>query len=73
MNRPFALGLSVILLAVGIVLLVFGINANNSFGSQVSRAFSGSPTDRTMWFLVSGIVCAVLGLFGLLWGARKSS
>lgn len=63
--------LSIALLAVGILLIVWGINSNNSFGSGVSRFFTGSPTNKTVWFFVGGIVAAVLGLFGLLRGSAK--
>ena len=73
MNRGFAIGLGVALLAVGIVLIVFGIDSNNSFGSSVSRAFTGSPTNKTTWLLIGGIACSVLGLVGLFWsGSGKS-
>ncbi len=73
MNKGFAIGISLALLAAGIVLVVFGVNANNSFGSEVSRAFTGSPTNKTTWLLVSGIACGVLGLAGLLWGAGRNN
>ena len=64
------MGLSLALLAVGIVLVVFGINANNSVGSSFSRAFTGSPTNRATWLLISGIACSALGLVGLFWGRK---
>ncbi len=73
MNRGFAIGLAVALLAAGVVLLVLGINANNSFGSELSRTFTGSPTDKTTWLLVGGIACAVLGLVSLFWSGRRNS
>jgi hypothetical protein len=57
-------------LAVGILLIVWGINASDSFSSDVSRFFTGSPTNKTVWFLVGGIVAAVAGLFGLLRGQK---
>lgn len=73
MNKGFAIGLAVALLAVGIVLIVFGINSNNSFGSEVSRTFTGSPTNKTTWLLVGGIACGAVGLMGLFWsGSRRS-
>lgn len=68
MNKGFAIGLAVALIAMGIVLIVFGINSNNSFGSEVSRTFTGSPTNKTTWLLIGGIACSVLGLVGLFWG-----
>jgi uncharacterized BrkB/YihY/UPF0761 family membrane protein len=63
-------GLSVALLIVGIVLIVLGVNAMESFSSDLSRIFTGSPSDKAVWLLVSGIVAAIVGLFGLLRGAR---
>ena len=57
MNK--AIGLA--LLAVGIALIIYGINANHSFSSDMSRTFTGNPTDKTMWFLIGGIAGVVLG------------
>jgi H+/Cl- antiporter ClcA len=63
-------GLFVALLVIGILLTIFGISEMESFGSDVSRFFTGSPTDRSMWLLIGGIACGVIGLFGLL-SSRK--
>jgi hypothetical protein len=57
-------------LAGGILLLVFGFNASESFNSEVSRFFTGSPTDKAMWLLIGGAVATVIGLVGLLRGAK---
>lgn len=62
--------ISVALLVVGIVLIGWGINASESFSSEVSRAFTGSPTDRTVLLLVGGIAAAIIGLFGLFRGGK---
>lgn len=59
MNK--ALGLA--LLAVGIVLLIFGINGSQSFGSDVSRFFTGSPTDKSIWLMIGGVVALIVGGF----------
>ena len=53
---------SLALLVGGVILIVIGINATNSFGSDVSRFFTGSPTDKAVWFLIGGSVAAVVGL-----------
>lgn len=63
-------GISVALLAVGVILIVLGINASESFSSDVSRAFTGSPTDKAMWLLIGGVAAAVVGLFGFFRGAK---
>jgi hypothetical protein len=50
------------LLVGGVVLMVLGINATNSFGSDVSRFFTGSPTDKAIWMLLGGTIASVVGL-----------
>ena len=67
MNKAVMLAI----LAGGIVLVTYGVSASKSFSSDVSRFFTGSPTDKTMWLLVGGIVAIIIGLFGLLRGQSK--
>lgn len=50
------------ILALGVVLLIFGFNESHSFTSDVSRTFTGNPTDRSMWLIVGGAVAVVAGL-----------
>jgi hypothetical protein len=57
MNK--AIGLA--LLVAGIVLVVYGVDASNSVSSNISRTFSGSPTNKTMWLLIGGIVASIVG------------
>jgi hypothetical protein len=64
MNKP----VSIALLAIGIVLIVFGVNASNSFGSSVSRFFTGSPTDKAIWLIIGGVLASIVGLVGLVRG-----
>jgi uncharacterized membrane protein YidH (DUF202 family) len=59
------------ILAGGIVLVVFGVSATNSFNSDVSRFFTGSPTDKAIWMIIGGIVAIVVGLGGLSLGKPK--
>ena len=54
-----ALGLAI--LAGGIALIVFGVNASNSIGSDFSRFFTGTPTDKSVWMLIGGIVAVIVG------------
>jgi uncharacterized membrane protein YidH (DUF202 family) len=63
---------SIALLVGGIVLMIFGINATNSFSSDVSRFFTGSPTDKAVWMLIGGIVAALVGLFGIFRNSKES-
>ena len=64
--------LSAALLVGGIILLVFGWNEHQSAGSEISKFFTGNPTDRAMWMLIGGAVLSVMGLVGLLRGSRRS-
>lgn len=64
--------ISLALLCGGIVLLVYGVNASESIGSDFSRIFTGSPTDKTVWLLVGGGVAAILGAGGLMSGSSKT-
>jgi hypothetical protein len=61
---------SLILIVGGVVLMIFGISAMNSFGSDVSRFFTGSPTDKAVWMLIGGIVAVMAGL-SFLWRGSK--
>ena len=63
---------SLALLAGGVVLIIFGIQATDSFSSDVSRFFTGSPTDKAIWMLIGGIVAAVAGLAMTVRGARQN-
>lgn len=54
--------LAIALLVGGVALMIFGINAMNSFSSDVSRFFTGSPTDKAVWMLIGGIVASGVGL-----------
>jgi hypothetical protein len=63
---------SLALLVGGVVLMIFGINAMNSFSSDVSNFFTGSPTDKSVWMLISGIVLAGVGLVGTLRGPKHA-
>ncbi|HMJ88249.1 MAG TPA: DUF3185 family protein [Candidatus Acidoferrum sp.] len=62
MNREIA----ITLLVGGIVLAIFGISAADSFSSEVSRFFTGNPTDKAMWMLIGGVAAVVVGTFGLM-------
>jgi hypothetical protein len=64
--------LSVALLVGGIVLLVFGYNEYQSAGSEITKFFTGNPTDRSMWMLGGGAVLAVAGLVGLMRRSKRS-
>jgi len=59
------------LLVGGIVLLVFGFQSSQSLGNDVSRLFTGAPTNKTMTLYVVGAVATAAGLLGLLFSGRR--
>lgn len=63
---------SLALLIGGIALMIYGINATNSFGSEVSGFFTGSPTDKAVWMLMGGTVAAIVGLVSTLRSWKQS-
>jgi hypothetical protein len=67
MNKLVSVGL----LVGGVALVVMGISASNSFGSDVSRFFTGSPTDKAMWMLIGGAVAVAVGFFGTMRGSKQ--
>jgi hypothetical protein len=62
---PMNKAISLAVLAGGILLLIFGVNAYDSSSSDISRFFTGSATDKSIWMLLGGVVVTVLGLLGL--------
>ena len=64
MSKAVALAL----LAGGILLIVFGVMASTSFTSDISRFFTGSPTDKAIWMLLGSVVLSIVGAVGLLRG-----
>ena len=65
--------ISIVLLVGGLVIMIVGINATNSFSSDVSRFFTGSPTDKAIWMPIGGIVAGIIGLIGLMRGGPKQA
>jgi len=66
MHKAVALAL----LAAGILLIIFGVRAAQSLSSDISRFFTGAPTDKAIWMLISGVVLSLVGVVGLWRGQR---
>ena len=64
--------ISIALLVGGVVLMILGVQATHSFSSDVSRFFTGSPTDKAIWMLIGGIVAGLIGLFGVMRGSKNA-
>jgi len=65
MEMKRVLGMAILI--VGVVLLVFGINATHSVNEQVVQAVKGTYTDTTIWYIIGGILLIAIGAgFALL-------
>jgi divalent metal cation (Fe/Co/Zn/Cd) transporter len=57
---------SLAILIVGVVLLIFGINAHDSLASNAKEIVTGTPTDKSMWLIILGVVGIIIGGLGSL-------
>lgn len=57
---------SIVILIIGIVLLVYGIEASDSFGSAVSEVVNDAPSNKSIFLIVAGIIGTVVGGLGAL-------
>ncbi len=64
-------GLSLALVVVGVALLIYGFQANDSLSSDVSRVFNDTPTDKAMYLMIGGAAALIIGLVGLGRGRLK--
>lgn len=60
MNRPLAIAI----LIAGVILLAFGFNAGQSLASETKEAFTGTPSDKSMWLIIAGAIAIIVGGFG---------
>ena len=58
--------LGAILLIIGAALLFFGFKATDSFSSEFTEFFTGAPSNKAIWMIIGGAICAVTGLVGVL-------
>ncbi len=58
--------IGLVLLVLGVVLVLFGLNATESPLEELSEAVTGKYSDDTMYYLIGGAVSAVVGLVLLL-------
>jgi hypothetical protein len=59
---------SLALVVIGVTLIVLGFTAVESFSSDVSRFFTGAPTDKAIWMLIGGGLAVFVGLGGVALG-----
>lgn len=63
--------LGVVLLALGIILLLFGLNASESVSDTLKEGMTGRFTDQTMWYIVGGGVLSVAGAAMTFFGTNR--
>ena len=63
--------ISLAMLAGGILLVIFGVNASNSLSSDISRVFTDAPTDKAIWMLVGGAAASIAGAVGMFLGSKR--
>ena len=57
---------SIVLIILGLGLAFWGYQMSDSVGSQLTRAISGSDTDKVMMCYIGGGISFAVGLFLLL-------
>jgi drug/metabolite transporter (DMT)-like permease len=62
--------LGLVLVAVGVVLLIFGYNASDAPVEQVRETLTGRYSDQVMWYFVAGIAALVGGALLTLFGRK---
>jgi hypothetical protein len=67
MSPPRIIG--IVLLIIGVIVMVWGMNASHSVADQVSNTFTGRFTQTTTWYIIGGIAAAVFGLVLTVFGA----
>jgi uncharacterized membrane protein YidH (DUF202 family) len=57
--------IGIVLIVIGLGLLFFGIQASDSFSSELSRFFQGAPSNKAIWLVIAGALATVAGLVKL--------
>jgi hypothetical protein len=63
--------LGLLILIVGIVIFILGINATHAFNEKIASSIEGHYSNKTTWYILSGIVCIVIGT-ALTFSKKKS-
>lgn len=58
--------IGIVLLVVGVIALYFGFNATNAPMEEMTEAFTGKYSDKTMLYLIGGAVAGIAGLVMLV-------
>jgi hypothetical protein len=58
--------------AAGIVFLILGVMATDTFGEGFMKSFTGHYSDQTVWFIAGGVAGIVIGGAMAAMGGGKS-
>jgi len=62
----------IVLLVIGVILLIVGMNASHSAADQISNTFTGRFTHETAWYIFGGGAAALGGLLMVMVGPGAS-
>ncbi|MFH2002039.1 MAG: DUF3185 family protein [Planctomycetota bacterium] len=62
-----------LLLVVGVIFFIIGMNASDSLADRLSNFFTGHLTDATVWYIIGGAASAVIGLTLSISGGRRET
>jgi len=65
--------IGIVVLVVGIVLFIVGLNASHSLVDRASDFWSGRFTQATTWYIIGGIGASILGLLMVVFAGRTKS
>lgn len=62
----------IVIVVIGVILFIVGMNSSESVVDQVSETFTGRFTKDTIWYIVGGVGLTVLGLLMTVFSGRKA-
>lgn len=70
MSAPRILG--IVLMVVGVILFIVGVNASDSVADRMSSFFTGRFTEATIWYMIGGAALALGGLALTIFSRRTN-
>ena len=60
----------IVLLVVGVILLIYGLQDSHSLADELSYTWSGRFTERTTWYIIGGIALGLTGGLITVFGGK---
>jgi hypothetical protein len=64
--------IGLVVFALGLVLLIVGINATHSVADSVKEGVTGRYTDSTTWYILGGAAMTIVGGAVAFFGAGRT-